>query len=118
MNSKTKSRLVGSKTPIKQGVKITLQVGCKGVTASAYHKVATRVRRLRRKRSWNELGKVFPGIARATLRKIVEDKSYRPKDPKILMALGLSPLPALAGDVLAIIHGGMSGKLARRGKRG
>lgn len=99
------------KTRDFRGAKVRLMP----VTTSATHQARIKYRRLKRNRSWGELQAfVAPAAKRATLRKFVTT-SYVPQTPAVRASLGLAPLPALAADLLSIIHGpARSRRRARR----
>jgi len=64
------------------------------------------VRRQKKKRSWANLNALYPNVTRSTLRRVVNVRNYEPTDPKVLTAFGLTPLPNVVFDVLAILHSG------------
>lgn len=77
----------------------------KGVQTMTRDEARTHLRRVKHNRSWRILAQSVPGVTIATLRRFLTDENYVPKDPAILKALGISPLPSLSTDVLAILHG-------------
>lgn len=106
MNSKTVSK--SPRTKKRQNPRISegmpkRDIACQSLT---YKKLRVKIRRLKLKRSWANLNALYPKVTRSTLRRIVKEKNYQPVDGKVLTALGLSWLPNVVFDVLAILHSG------------